>query len=247
MRRSVSIAFWTYVTPLVTTRSMRIGLALFGLFTAGLLGIFASGSLSESFMARTLQGARHFLIMLGLPVAAAVLSEMALRDGINHRTLLYPLLGPVPRTTLALVRTAVAGIVLGLGASVLLVLIRVLLQDGFQFLAREILALMLGAVAYMAMFGVLHLFNKRGLIVGLVILFFFDLPLGKVPFGIRNLSPSYHMGVIANQQEQMVLPVPLELPETSVLFSTALLAGLALIFSVAAAEVFRRKNLGELC
>ena len=97
------------------------------------------------------------------------------------------------------------------------------------------------------MFGVLHLVTRRGLITGLVVLFFLDFPLGRLPFALRNLSPSYHVGVIANQQEELQLPVALAPPDASVAWSALVLIALAAAFVAAGAELFRRKSLGELC
>lgn len=242
-----SIAFWTFLFPMIATRAMRIGLVLFVAFLAGLGLLFVSGFISSEFVTEGLLGMRQFLVMAGIPVAAVLLSEIPIRDGITHRTLLYPLLGPVPRTTLAVVRVLVIGAVLALGGSALMLLIRVLLQDGFAFLPRELLSVTLGSFAYVAMFGFVHLYNRRGLITGLVILFLFDIPLGKVPFTLRNISPSYHMGVIADQQMSMQLPISFGQPATSVTMSALILVGIAVVFGVAVAAGFKRKNLGELC
>jgi hypothetical protein len=232
---------------MTATRAMRIGLVLFVLFVATVVLLFMTGFISEWFGANALEGTRRFLAMMGLPVGAVLLSEMPIRDGVRHRTLLYPLLGPVPRVTLAVVRVVTTGAVLAVGTGLLLTLIRTLLQDGFGFLPRELLAVTLGSFAYVALFGFMHLYNRRGLIGGLVYLFIFDIPLGKVPFSIRNLSPSYHVGVVANQQESMQLPISFGQPETSVVVSALILLGIAVLFTAAIAMGFKRKNLGELC
>ena len=243
----ISTAFWTYVIPMIATRAMRIGLALFLLFIAGLALAFMGGLMSSWFGDYALLGMRHFLVMLLVPVGAVLLSEMPIRDGITHRTLLYPLLGPVPRATLAVVRIVVSSAILALGAGVLLLLVRVLLGDGLGFLPRELLSVTLGAFAYGAMFGLVHLYNRRGLIVGLAVFFIFDMPLGTVPFAIRNLAPSYHVGVIANQQSVMELPITFGQPATSVVMSALILLGIAVVFASAIAVGFTRKDLGELC
>ena len=202
----VSTAFWTYIIPMVATRAMRIGLLLFALFALGVVALYATGAIASEFMIDALHAMRHFLVMVAVPVGAVLLAEIPFRDGITHRTLLYPLLGPVPRTTLALVRVGVTGAVLALGAGLLLVLIRALLQDGMGFVPRELLAVCLGSFAYVALFSLVHLFNRRGLITGLVIVFLFDLPLGRLPFTLRNISPSYHVGVIADQGREHATP-----------------------------------------
>jgi len=244
---SISTAFWTYVIPMTATRAMKIGLVLFALALIGVVLVFASGFVSEEFKTDALFGMRHFLVMVGVPVGAVLLSEIPVRDGITHRTLLYPLLGPVPRTTLVVVRVVATAAVLALGAGALLLLIRVLLNDGLRFFPRELLAVALGSFAYVTAFGFIHLFSRRGLITGLVILGLFDIPLGRVPFTLRNISPSYHVGVIAQQQESMQLPISFGMPPTSVSMSALILAVIAIVFGVALAWAFKRKDLGELC
>jgi hypothetical protein len=232
---------------MIATRAMRVGLVLCVLFIAGAVLVFMSGVISSGWVTHALLGMRHFLVMIGVPVGAVLLSEIPVRDGITHRTLLYPLLGPVPRITQVLVRVTVTSAILAIGTSVLLVLVRALLKDGFGFLPREFLAVTLGAFAYVTIFGLIHLYNRRGLISGLAILFLLDMPLGRLPFSLRNVSPSYHMGVIAEQEESMQLPISFGHPETSVTVSVLVLLAIAVVFGAAIAVGFKRKNLGDLC
>jgi hypothetical protein len=243
----VSTAFWTYVLPVTATRAMRIGLVLFFVFAATVVVLFASGAFASDFMIDALYGMRHFLVMVVVPVGAVLLAEIPIRDGITHRTLLYPLLGPVPRITLALVRVAVTGALLSLGSAALLVLIRFLLREDLDWLPRELLSVVLGSFAYVSLFAFIHLIARRGLIAGLVVFFIFDAPLGRLPFTLRNLSPSYHTGVVAGQQESMQLPISVGMPETSLITSSLVLVAIAVVFAAAVAIGFKRKNLGELC
>lgn len=245
--REISIAYRTYVTPMMATRAMRVGLLLFAMTLGGLVLLYLGGTLSPAFRTASLLGARHTLIMLGVPLAAAVLGEVPLRDGIRHRTLLYPLLGPVPRATLALVRTLVTTAILAAGLTFLLLLVGILLGDARHVLPREAAAVALGSAAYVGMFGLLHLVHRHGLIGGLAALFLLDLPLGRVPFAIRNLSPSYHVGAIARQQTEMALPIQLAPPDASPILSAVVLLVLAAVSLALTALVFRRKNLGEIC
>jgi len=232
---------------MASTRAMRIGLVSFIGFLAIVVLLFVSGLVASGFVTDALYGMRHFLIMVALPAAAILLSEIPIRDGITHRTLLYPLLGPVPRITLAVVRVLVTGAVLAIASGTLLILIRLLLRDGLGFLPRELLAVTLGSFVYVSMFGLIHLYVRRGLITGVAVLFFFDLPLGRLPFSLRNLSLSYHMGVISQQQENMQLPIMFGMPETSVLASVLILLGAAVVFCLAVALGFNKKSLGDLC
>ncbi|MGD8413781.1 MAG: hypothetical protein PVF33_06090 [Candidatus Latescibacterota bacterium] len=243
----ISTAFWTFVIPMVATRAMRIGLVLFVAILAVVVLLFVSGLLATGFVTGALYGMRHFVIMVALPAAAILLSEIPIRDGITHRTLLYPLLGPVPRITLAVVRVLVTGAVLAVAAGALLLIIRLLLGDGLGFLPRELLAVTLGAFVYVSLFGLIHLYSRRGLIAGVAVFFFFDLPLGRLPFSLRNISLSYHVGVIAQQEESMQLPIMFGVPESSVVVSVLILLGAAVAFCSAVALGFNRKSLGDIC
>ena len=82
----VSIAFWTYVIPMAATRAMRIGLVLFSIALIGVILVFMTGFVSKDFVIDSLEGMRHFIVMVGVPVAAVLLSEIPVRDGITHRT-----------------------------------------------------------------------------------------------------------------------------------------------------------------
>jgi hypothetical protein len=243
----VSTAFWTYIIPMTATRGMRIGVLLFVLCALLLVALYLSGLIASDIITDALYGMRHFLVMVAVPVGAVILSEIPIRDGITHRTLLYPLLGPVPRLTLALVRFATTAVLLAIGTGLLLLLVCVLLREGFDMLPRELLAVTLGSFAYVALFGLVHLFNRRGLIVGLAVFFLFDAPLGRLPFSLRNISPSYHTGNLGGQEESMQLPIRFGMPDTSLLVSVFVLVAIAAVCGTLIAIGFRRKNLGELC
>jgi len=244
---SIINAFWIYVIPMTATRAFRIGIALLLVFTAGLVLFFMGGFLAPDFVEDALLGMQHFLIMIGLPVGAVLMSEIPMRDGITHRTLLYPLLGPIPRVVHSLVRTAVTAVLLTITTAGLLLLIHIMRREDFGMFPRELLAVTLGSFAYISLFGLVHLFNRRGLIAGLALFFLIDLPLGKVPFSIRNLSPSYHVGVLSGQEESYELPIVVGMPHTSVLLSVLILLAVAVVFGALIAFAFKRKNLGELC
>jgi ABC-2 type transport system permease protein len=253
MGSSVSIALWGYFIPLTSARAVRLGFFLF-LLTAAMIGFaFSLGYLARVFpilpenaSQRALNGLRLFLITPGVAIAAILFSEMPLRDGIRQRTLLYPLLGPVSRTTLAVVRTAATGMLLA-GASAAVVLVIRILEGNTGPLVRELWAVTLSALAYTAAFGLLHVITRRGLFAGLAFLILFDAPLSQLPFGIRRLSLSYHTRVLADTLVEMQLPVAIMPPEASVLGSTLTLILVAAALTAATAYVFSRKRLGELC
>jgi hypothetical protein len=233
--------------PLASARALRIGIFSMALFL-GLVVVFVLlKPYAEGFFETTLSGLRKLAIVPGLPVLAILLSEIPIRDGIRQRTLLYPLLGPVPRTTLCWVRTMATAVILALGASFTVVLIRLIQGESLGPLAREFLAIWLGAGAFTALFGALHLSIRRGLIGGLAYYFLLDFPLAYLPFSLRNLSLSHHMRVIADLQIQMELPIAISPPSSSVLVSSIVLVVVAVGLGAVGALLFSRKDLGNLC
>jgi hypothetical protein len=249
---NAGIALRTYVVPLFTSRALRIAVLIAGLFL-GLVGLIAvikpmSDFFSQHlFSSANLERLRRMAVIPGVPVMAILLAEIPLRDGIRHRTLLYPLLGPVPRTTLAVVRTLATAALLAAAASVLTVAVRLLQGQGAALLGRELLAIWLGAGTYIALFGIVHLVTRRGLIAGLAIYGLLDESLGRLPFALRNLSPSYHMRVLADQQIEINFPIALTPPPSSVTASCVILLVLTAVCAAIVAFLFTRKGLSELC
>ncbi len=249
--RHVSIAFWTYVTPMTSARAFKITIILTILFCVGAALAMAGGAIDEDITEAALTGLQHIAILMAVPLGAAVLGEMSLRDGITHRTLLYPLLGPVPRATQALVRTGVTmGLVAALG-TILLLLVRFLMMlqlgEDLRGVPSEVVSIWLASFAYVALFGLVHLLNQRGLIFALIYLFMFDMPVGRVPFSVRNVSLSYHVAVVSDHVETTMLPIPVDAPASSVFWSSIVLLAVGTICLAVTAHLFDRRDLGELC
>jgi hypothetical protein len=246
--QAAAIAFRAYTAALFTARSLWIVIGITVLFL-GLVGIvFFIDRVSSFISASMLSGLRAFAILPGVPLAALLLSEMPVRDGVRHRTLLYHLLAPMPRSTLLVVRSLTTAGVLSVIMIVTVAMVRVLEGGPFDPLPGEILAILLGSAAYTAMFGLLHLFTRRGLIAGLALFWIIDHNLGLFPFGLRNLAPSYHLRALSDQIVVWEdLPTPMQMPEPSFLASALVLAAVTVIALVAGSARFRRMSLGELC
>jgi hypothetical protein len=239
------IAFWTYVLPMTSLRAIRIGvLLLLGLVSLVALAIVL-GAISKDATETMLLALRGFVVFPGVPIGAILLSEMPIRDGIRHRTLLYPLLGPVPRPLLAVVRTLTTGAVLAVGAALAYLLLYAFLREGN--VGRDLLAVTLGSVAYVSVFGLVHLLSDRGLTAGLAAFVLLDWPIGLLPLQLRNLSVSYHLKVIADRDTIMQLPFSVGLPSQSLPLSCILILVLGAVFLGITAVLFRRRNLGEIC
>ena len=241
---TASIALWTYIVPMFHARAIRIVAIVVPILVALTLLGFYSGVLPDD----TLENLMTVTVVPGVPLAAILLGEMPLRDGIRQRTLLYPLLGPTSRTMLAVVRTLATAIVLALGATALVLLLGILDGEPAKNLFRAIGAVFLGSLAYTAFFGVIHLITRRGLIAGLVIYGLFDALIAQVPLAMRRIAPSLHLRVIAHDVETYRLPVSIGgTYEPSVTASVLVLIGLTLVCLLLIALLFKRRNLGDLC
>ena len=247
MIETAGIALKTYLAPMTSTRAFRIGLLVFLLF-AGLV-IFAAlvKPVAAIIAQASLDQLRKGAVLPGVPLAALLLSEMPIRDGIRQRTLLYPLLGPVSRPMLALVRMLATVLLVAGAMSVLWVLVRLVQGEAEDPAGGQILGIWLGSLAFVGLFGLFHLLSRRGLLVGLAYYGLLDEPLGRLPFALRNASLSFHTRVLSHQVTEIQLPIDLGAPPTSSWLSAMVLAlaGAALI--LATAVLFKRKPLGELC
>lgn len=241
--RAISTAFWGFIGPMTASRSLKIVVVS----SVGILGlvllVFFMGWIEKE----DIDNLRALAVVPGIPLAAAILSEMTLRDGITHRTLLYPLLGPVPRPVLAIVRTLATGSLLAIFSAVALLFLHVLSGRGWNELGQEAAAALLGSLAYVSIFGLIHLISKRGFIICIALYGIFDHAIGMLPFAMSSIAPSHHLRFLGAAEETFGIPVVIDMPDPtlpgSILFLTATIA----IAISATAFIFSRKSLAELC
>ncbi|MCA9727584.1 MAG: hypothetical protein R3E12_00090 [Candidatus Eisenbacteria bacterium] len=238
--RIASAGFWG---PVTAARALRRLLVL----ASGFLALIVVLSVLNILSRGELRDLRELTVVPGIPLAAALLSEMALRDGITQRTLLYALLGPAPRTVLAGTRTVLTAVLLAVGSATLLTVFHLLLRASFASWAQDMLAAAVGSLAYVALFGVLHLLTKRGLIASLALFATFDWAIGMLPFSIRLLSPSYHLRVLGKAPHAFPIPVFTEAAKSNPFLATVVLVLVAAIAIYMTGRLFARKNLPELC
>lgn len=236
-------ALQSFVGPLAASRALKLVV----LGTMGILGIVFVAYLLGWIDAHGAEELRALVIVPGIPIGAAILSEMALRDGITHRTLLYPLLGPAPRGSLAVIRTLGTAAVLAIFAALSVVLLHALPGRDWGKLPQELLGILLGSTAYVAAFGIIHLLSRRGFIICLTIYTLFDHAVGMLPFALRTIAPSHHLRVLGDAEETFSIPVVLDMPEGTLPGSTAFLLTLAVVALAVTALLFSRKPLAELC
>ena len=236
-------AMWSFVGPLAASRALKIVV----LSTIGALGIiflgFGLGWIDKG-AAGVLRG---LVIVPGIPVGAAILAEMSLRDGITQRTLLYPLLGPVPRPTLAAVRTLGTAAILAIFIGISVLLLHVLSGQGWSELPQEILGIGLGSAAYVSTFGIIHLVNRRGFIICLALYGLFDHSIGMLPFALRTIAPSHHLRVLGAAEETFAIPIVLDMPAGTIPGSALFLLVMTVAALLVTGFLFSRKPLPELC
>jgi len=247
MSNAAAVAFRAYTAAFLTRRSLWIVVGIAVLFLGAALLISTLSRTSSLFTSATLEGMRVFALIPGVPVAALLMSEIPVRDGIRHRTLLYHLLSPVPRSTLVVVRTLTTAVLLTAIMTAVVAVVRMLEGGSLAPLGREALAVLLGSLAYTTLFGLLHLLTRKGLIAGLAYHLLLDSPLGTFPFGLRNLAPSYHYRVIADQVVEMELPAMITVPEGSLVVSVVALVVITGLALFAVTFRFDRMQLPELC
>jgi len=237
------IAFSAFVATLFAGRRVRV--IVLGAFA--ILGLIIVSHLVGWLSDLQMKGLRASLLSQAVPVLAVLLSEFPARDGISNRTILYHLLGPVPRTTLLLVRMAVTWVLLAGSVSAAVLALTLVSGARDANLGGELLAVALGGAFYLSLFGLVHLMMRRGLFLGLALIALVDAPLSRLPFSLRNLAPMTHVQAIASTTsvETFVLPIDSPVPSMAVALTTLLVVTLcAVLLSV---WRFNRQDLGEIC
>jgi hypothetical protein len=112
---------------------------------------------------------------------------------------------------------------------------------------RELLALFLGSFTYGALGSVLHLITSKGLIAGLAVFGGLDFAIGRLPFSMAQIAPSYHVRVLADQMDAFTIPIALDAPDPSVFAAAVTLIACAAAGTAVAAILFARRNLATLC
>jgi hypothetical protein len=243
MARNIMIALRSFLAPLGAARALRRSLLLSALLLVLLFGVKQLGFVPDA----VFREMRKFIVLPGLPLFAALLGELALRDGITYRTLLYPLLGPVSRPMLAVVRTLATGLLLFAIAGALLTLVVLIGGMPSGSLPRELFGMLLAAPAYAALAGLLHLFNRRGAIIFIAIFMIFDYPISHLPFSFRNVAPAYHLGSLTGHLNTLALPLELPLTAQSTFVSAAFLIAVTAVCVTLLAWAFARRRLISLC
>lgn len=134
---------------------------------------------------------RDMVVGVLLPLTAVIFGTTAFGGEVEDGTLIYLLVRPVPRWRVALVKYVVAVLVTVavVSASVLLAWFALRTDELPGVFARAFLtAGLLGALLYCALFSFLGLVTRRGLVLGLLYLIFFENIMSRALQGVKWLS-----------------------------------------------------------
>jgi ABC-2 type transport system permease protein len=150
------------------------------------------------------------LIFVLIPQALAPLTSLlyaagVVRDEVEEQTLTYLLLRPLPRWALYLTRLAAAWLVTSVLTGFFTLLTFIALWWNSPGLWSEVLTdralktvalLALAQVAYCAWFGLLGLWTRRALLVGLLYIVAFEGMLSNYDLVVRRLTVTYYFRVL---------------------------------------------------
>jgi len=141
-----------------------------------------------------------------LPLAALLFASSLVQDDVEEQTLTYFLIRPIPKWAIYLAKvvaaTAVTSLLAALFTAATFAAARAGLPDdspakwlGAAGLMSGLSALAL--LAYIAIFGLLGLFTRRVLVVGVGYILLFEGLVSNVPFLVRYGTILYHVRVLA--------------------------------------------------
>lgn len=146
-----------------------------------------------------------FLQTIGILVPLLHTSGL-IRDELEEGTLVYLFTRPVPRPLVFLAKWCAASalslaiLALGMGAFHVAFVLGRADPSGVsvgQHLLPFVAAAALGVVGYGALFALVGLLTRRGLIIGIVYAFVSELVLANVPAVVRHLTLMYHLRSVA--------------------------------------------------
>ncbi|MCK9485999.1 MAG: ABC transporter permease [Dehalococcoidia bacterium] len=143
----------------------------------------------------------HFIVALVLPLTALVVGTAALGQELEDGTIVYLVAKPLPRWQVVLAKIGAAWIVTAtlIASSVLLVgLVLFVGQEGASQVPAFMVAVVLGALGYTALFVALSIRFSRALIIGLAYVFVWESLLSQFIAGVRFLSVGSYTVSIAD-------------------------------------------------
>jgi ABC-2 type transport system permease protein len=142
----------------------------------------------------------HFVVTLVLPLVALVIGTAAIGQELEDGTVVYLIAKPLPRWKVILAKVGAAWIVTGsiVMASVIASgLILVAGTDHVRLVPAFVAAVLLGSLAYAAIFVTLSIRFGRALIIGLAYVFVWESLISQFIVGVRFFSVSAYTTSVA--------------------------------------------------
>jgi ABC-2 type transport system permease protein len=151
-----------------------------------------------------------------LPLVALLYASGMIQDEQEEQTITYLLIRPLPKWALCLVKL-LAIITMAVLLTILFTIFAYLtiyvgagsdVDDPMSRCLKAVAIHGLSVVAYCCLFGLLGLFTKRSLIVGILYIVVIEGLLANMPFGIRVFTVIYYSRLIAYRALSFVIPTP---------------------------------------
>lgn len=186
----------------------------------------------------------HFIVSLILPLTALVVGTSALGQELEDGTVAYLIAKPIPRWTVVLGKLGAAWLITAAVVTLSVVVAGLTMlvgHDGIELIPAFVAAVVLGSLAYAAVFVALSVRFTRALIIGLAYVFVWETIVSAFIPGVRYLSVRAYTMSVADAlagDTWTILATPLAL--ASALILIGLLTALATWYAI------RRLNRHEL-
>lgn len=136
-----------------------------------------------------------------LPLASAIFSTAVLSQEIEQKTVVYLLTRPIPRPVFLLMRTLASAIVVILVTSVSAMALSLAVYHSLvnPILMRDLVAIVVGSLAYGTLFVLISLLVNRSMIVSLLFAFAWETSIPSMPGSVYLLSISSYLTAIAQR------------------------------------------------
>jgi len=141
-----------------------------------------------------------------IPLAALLYAAGLIQDEVEDQTLTYLLMRPLPRRALYVTKWLASWLLTAALAGVFGTITLVAVHGGESNFWGEIiplravqltLVLSLSLLAYCSLFGLIGVYTRRSLLIGIFYIFLFEGMLANIDFAIRKVTVMYYFRVLA--------------------------------------------------
>lgn len=187
-----------------------------------------------------------------IPLAGLLHASGVIQDELEEQTLTYLLVRPLPKPGLYLTKLAASWVLVAGICSVFTMLLALAIYWGepdfttavFERGIQLVVIHWLTLAAYSSIFGLISLYTRRTLIVGIAYIILFEIILGNIEFVIRQLTVIFYYRVLVLRWvgfdvDEWDIDL-LEAPSIAACFYT--LIGVSVLAALLGARVFARKE-----